>query len=237
MNVVEYEEYLYHKDGEWHYETGKSFVRTCVGFSTNANEACGDNLVCDGNLRTEVGTWAQQGELLRQALETDENSHPECMRVKDCQPATGLDYSPPVGDIQYQVCRDERGSCYYANDMYTCVCNDRQNIEEELKWAFQSFTLQASCQEDSLQSFDQLLDKQVTITDLMVQDLRDRIDSLPDVTNTLKESEEKLRGIWTNWETAVTHVLETAMNKDGATQESKDSIQELLDELRQTTVN
>jgi hypothetical protein len=136
---------------------------------------------------------------LIQALATSDKVHPECLQLKSCESVSGLDYNPPVGNVDYQLCRDERGTCYYANSMYTCVCSDRSNIDVELQTAFQAFALQTSCATDSPQTFDQLLEKQVRITDLMVADLKAKIQDLPDVTDTLKSSREKLQDIWKEW--------------------------------------
>merc|ERR1739848_635725 len=150
---------LFHRtsDDQYFVKNGDKYVPTCVGYGTDAEADCPTNLVCDGKLRTKVGSLKSQGRLLEQALDETDKRHHDCLVLRDCEPATGLKYKPPIRGTQYQLCKekDSDKKCYKLNGIDTCVCNDRSedDIEADLELAFKSFSMQtATCGNKQRQS-------------------------------------------------------------------------------------
>lgn len=230
LGIADYENIYYKENGdEWYFEYGASYIPTCVAYGLSAEAACPDNKVCDGKVRTTVGTLSQQGLLLEQAITTATKTHPDCQWLKQCSPANP-GYSPLVDEVSYEICND---GCYYANNIYTCVCSDLgDQVPTELELAFQNFQMQSStCATPVSQTFDQLLEKQVQITTWMVEDLKESIATLPDATKTLENAEEALQGIWQQWHTSIIWTLQEARKNPANSDETNAHLDDLIQRL------
>lgn len=214
---------VYTRDNQYFFsdDGGVSFQPTCVAYSSVEEAQCDYTaFVCAGVLRRIYGSLTDQGVILAQAMSQADNMHTACP-PESCSAYAG--YSPEDFAAVVNYCRGDDG-CYYMNGMETCVCDVDGNVATELQNLWESTFELSSCSDP--RTFDEIMNDQLFITNQMISDLEEQVESIPDVNTQLQNAQGELQTIWINWETEITATINAAI----ATAQN-DGNQELVDSL------
>jgi flagellar biosynthesis chaperone FliJ len=115
--------------------------------------------------------------------------------------------------------------------MATCVCTDSADINADLQTAFEEEFYLSLCDDSQKRTYDQVLRDQLYITNALIDDLEEQIDSQPDLDEQLAEAEEQISTYWTNYEVEITLLIQnaqTALDNGAEESYSSDDLSSLL---------
>merc|ERR1719326_2037690 len=95
------------------------------------------------------------------------------------------------------------------NGMETCVCDDSSDAAADLQSLWETSFELSQCTD--VRTFDEIMNDQLFITNQMITDLEEQVDSIPDVNTQLESAQEELDTIWTEWETEITATINAAI--------------------------
>jgi len=222
---------VYTRDNEYYIsiDGGITFSPTCVAYSSVEEAACDySSFVCAGVLRRVYGSLEDQGVLLTQAMSESDYMHSACP-PSSCSDYDG--YSPEDFAAVVDYCVGDDG-CYYMNGMTTCVCDSTSaDVAADLQNIWQNTFELSQCSDT--RSFDEIMNDQLFITNQMITDLENQVDSIPDVNTQLQTAQDELQTIWSNWEAEITATINAAIataENDG-NQNLADQLQGVIDSL------
>jgi len=222
---------IYTRDNEYYVSSdgGNTFEATCVAYSSIEEAQCDyTTSVCAGVLRRVYGSLSEQGVLLNQAMAEDNKMHASCP-PSACSDYEG--YSPEDFAAVVDYCLGDDG-CYYMNGMQTCVCDSSStDVDADLQNLWENTFEFSQCSDT--RTFDEIMNDQLFITNQMITDLENEVNSIPDVNTQLQTAQDELNVIWTNWESEITATINSAIataEADG-NQEVVDSLNGVLDSL------